>query len=177
MNPADDNDEQVYDYKDSAYVQNLAELCNTVLNDLRWRVPKSPSDSINAESLRLFSSEYGDNTDTLWAFQQLFDREPTDSSKRSDDRSMQTVDMGRCMHLYARTFHRKGPWFTIDDLFLRYYIKKKQKQNQVDSQHDCCVNNNQSQKAIFGDSYNYCLHDSIELFQYNLRLIPHRPIH
>jgi hypothetical protein len=138
-------------YEDSAYVQNLAEICHMVMNDMRWRVPNSsivsplanvnnPKGSdkdhsqrktINAESLRLFTLVNGDNIDAVWEFQKLFKSKPVDTepisffpAHSSANHNSPAAESGRFMHLYARMFYRKGPWFTIDDLFFRYYWNK-----------------------------------------------------
>lgn len=105
-------------YKTSAYVQNLAEISYDILNDTRWRVSGE----------RLFKWEYGDDLCALHSFSRLFIDE--ENSLDGYDLDYDEEIYARCMNLYARMFHRKGPWFKISDLFIRYYhrdfIRRKQ---------------------------------------------------
>lgn len=123
-------------YKNSAYVQNLAEISYDILNDARWRVSGE----------RLFRWQYGDDLCALHSFSYLFiddDDECMNStpsktvSSDNEEKSLDEHDLdydeeiyARSMNLYARMFHRKGPWFKISDLFIRYYhrdfIRRKQ---------------------------------------------------
>jgi len=124
MNIINNSVDQSFDIKDSAYVQNLAELCHVVMHDLRWSVQgkATRSDHQQTESLRLFSADYGDTLDAVWNFQRLYNQASSDERCYSIDQPLtQHINIGRGMHLYARMFYRKGPWFTIDDLFFRYY--------------------------------------------------------
>lgn len=40
----------------------------------------------------------------------------------------------RSMHLYSRMFHRKGPWFDLTDLYIRYYAPKTKRQSAIEDQ-------------------------------------------
>ena len=158
MNIPDGSVEQGYDIKDSAYVQNLAELCHIVMHDLRWRVHRKStlSDPLQTESLRLFSADYGDHMDAIWAFQQLYNNNLSRSTEQPT--SPNIYYLGRCMHLYARMFHRKGPWFTIDDLFLRYYFNRHTNARNL--------NSIEAETCTLDESH---LHESIQSFFFDIQ--------
>lgn len=91
-------------------------------NVARWRTMDSQS--------KLFQWELGDDLSVLFAFSRLFntnestncnisDSEVVDSSPTEENITNEQV--ARYMNLYARLFHRKGPWFTLSDIFMRYY--------------------------------------------------------
>lgn len=123
-----------YTHKSSAYLQHLAEICFTILNDLRW-------------NNRLFAWEHGDDLSAVHAIAKLYEntnnndpKKPLDVDENINDKSdtntksnypgnneKRSFDRGndddaRVMHLYCRIFHRRGPWFRLDDLFVRYYL-------------------------------------------------------
>jgi hypothetical protein len=58
----------LYTYRSSAYVQNLAEICHTILWDERWRV--------GPDHKRLLTWESGDDLSAILALSQLYDEEP-----------------------------------------------------------------------------------------------------
>ena len=109
-------------YKTSAYTQNLAEISFDILNDARWR----------SSNKRIFRWELGDDLSMLHSFSRLFILPPgseamdahRDESKietSTDKEEDEEEYYARSMNLYARMFHRKGPWFHITDIFLKYY--------------------------------------------------------
>ncbi len=103
-----------FSFQKSAYVQNLAEICNDIVHDARWRVSNK----------RLFQWELGDDLSVLNSFSRLYDDDDDDGGGGDEERktSDESEDFNhRCIHLYARLFHRKGPWFNILDIFVRYY--------------------------------------------------------
>jgi hypothetical protein len=137
-----------FSYCSSAYVQNLAEICYTIMNDLRWHV----GDKL------LFAWEYGDDLSAILAFEQLFQCPPAarrgpcsclmckakpeatpevgaETLHAIDEVDLKSEDASendglddkaaRELHLYSRMFYRKGPWFRLDDLFTRYYAPQK----------------------------------------------------
>ncbi len=107
-------------YKSSAYTQNLAEISYDIMNDARWRCSNE----------RLFRWETGDDLSVLLSFSRLFIK-PSSKTGGQGEKASEDEGSGldldkeelhaRCMHLYARLFHRKGPWFQITDIFTRYY--------------------------------------------------------
>jgi hypothetical protein len=129
-----------YSFNSSAYVQNLAEICYTILNDHRWRVGN--------ELKQLFQWENGDDVKAIVALSKAY--EPI---LRSDEKvcncllsqkqsklhinhfplvldTSATIRSGnndsefRPLNLYCRLFYRKGPWFRVDDIFTKYYSSK-----------------------------------------------------
>lgn len=119
-------------YKTSAYVQNLAEIAHDILHDARWRV----------SSKRLFRWELGDDLNALHSFGRLFI--PHSTPEKQLNKHAQTLDSvisesdevnARCLHLYARMFHRKGPWFQLPDIFIRYYYRDYLKRQEYMQQH------------------------------------------
>jgi len=131
----------------SAYVQHIAELCHTILNDVRWRVPVAGLQSESCTSSNtiprnigrtraVLAWENGDDLSAVSAFAGIWDGKiggqndmpcpgvsyeegmnNNGGCKDSEDRLI----LGRALLLYSRLFVRKGPWFTIDDLYFRYY--------------------------------------------------------
>ena len=139
-------------YRSSAYVQNLAEICYFLYNDMRWRLPH--------DGKALFRWEWGDDLSAMIAFSRLYmaptelgedgntstcscilcrdqQADPTEKYFDKDSRFHQkdsepndediacSDDDARMMHLLARLFYRKGPFFRMDDLFNRYYATKR----------------------------------------------------
>ena len=128
----------------SAYVQHIAEFCHSILNDVRWRVPISglrsdccpTSSEITLRTRSVLAWENGDDLSAISAFAGVwdgkiggqndmfclgfFDEEGIDSNGGREDSEDQMV-LGRALLLFSRLFVRKGPWFTIDDLYFRYY--------------------------------------------------------
>lgn len=128
----------------SAYVQHLAELSYTILNDVRWRVSVRQVAGNNADDMSKTSSvlawENGDDLSAVGAFASVWDGRiggqidrlhPGFSASAAAASSMATatvgtgssdqLSVGRALNLYSRLFVRKGPWFTADDLYFRYY--------------------------------------------------------
>ena len=58
--------EQTYTFQSSAYVQNLAEICHTILNDARWRVE-------GAAQKRLLAWENGEDLSAVLMLSKLFE--------------------------------------------------------------------------------------------------------
>ncbi len=111
----------------SAYVQNLAEICNDFVHDARWRVSNK----------RLFRWELGDDLSVLNSFSRLH----YDDDDQGEEEEIKTFDEStdyndRCMHLYARLFHRKGPWFNVVDIFARYYLWGNERKRVLEERSD-----------------------------------------
>ena len=129
-------------YQNSAYVQHFAEICHDILNDERWRTMDDKS--------RLFQWESGDDLSSIHAFSRLFIRMDTDNNNENeigvDVKKQEQIFINptselnaRCMNLYSRLFHRKGPWFNLSDIFIRYYhrdyIRRESYQNDFHCDH------------------------------------------
>lgn len=159
-------------YKSSAYTQNLAEIAFDILNDARWR----------SSNKRLFQWEYGDDLSVLHSFGRLFilpsveteegnSRDGTaadgdESDSESDDEELHA----RCMHLYARLFHRKGPWFQITDIFVRYYHRdyirrKRYEKNDDENEAEAAGGVNDVSWDSLETSLNDCMLDLCRLLQ------------
>jgi hypothetical protein len=110
--------EHSYTHRSSAYVQHIAEACTIIMSDARWRTSKQPGDA--SKEIPLFAWEEGDDLSAVKAFISLYENEAyTEVETRSsiDD----DIVFERSMNLYSRIFHRKGPWFDLADLYVRYY--------------------------------------------------------
>ena len=131
----------------SAYVQHIAEICHAILNDMRWRVPvpglqnegDAASDRISSDMGRtrsILAWESGEDLSAVSAFAGVWDGKIGGQSDLlcpgiSDDMegngndgcedSGEQLLLGRALLLYSRLERRRGPWFTIDDLYFRYY--------------------------------------------------------
>jgi hypothetical protein len=129
----------------SAYLQNLAEICWTCMEDQRWR--------IRATNERLFQWERGDDLSAVIAFSRRFilpteedytiecscllcrDDKPMSMENRvktparTRHEVLQEEEDDRCLLLYSRLFYRKGPWFRLDDLYKRYYVARNRAAN------------------------------------------------
>jgi hypothetical protein len=132
-----------YSLRTSAYLQNLAEICFTILVDRRWRV------GLSLEPL--FRWEHGEDLSIVTALSRLYippqnkrqhwpckcllcrekkqappavvSTSPEASNNElSPDNDSEEV---RALYLYCRLFYRKGPWFRLDDVYNRYYAPKK----------------------------------------------------
>lgn len=133
---------------DSAYLQHLAEICYTILYDLRWNgsnVPplsSSQNDETNTKKTAvspspLFACEYGDDMSLVVTLSKFYkDVLPSSDStiEEEEDVSERKRDISRSMLLFCRLYHRKGPWFRLDDLFSRYYYDRPSKQEEVTSE-------------------------------------------
>uniref|UniRef100_A0A8J9S4U3 Fanconi-associated nuclease n=1 Tax=Phaeodactylum tricornutum TaxID=2850 RepID=A0A8J9S4U3_PHATR len=138
-----------YSLWNSAYLQNLAEICHTIQNDLRWRVGKSRQP--------LFRWENGDDLRSITALARRFRPiprqasnspckceicrketrsngailkapttiQPSEGASKASDAPPEDDDQCRALYLYCRLFYRKGPWFRLDDMFAKYYAPKQ----------------------------------------------------
>lgn len=106
-------DQPTHSYRSSAYVQNLAEICFTVLYDARWKVPVSGCDP---RLVPLFRWENGDDLTMMSELSRLYQNRSDVASPVKDDESH-----ARSVHVACRLFYRKGPWFRIDDVYKKYY--------------------------------------------------------
>lgn len=127
--------------KYSAYIQSLAEICHSILWDVRWR----------AKRKTLISWEQGDDLSAVLAFSRSFEalpKLPTPKSYPCCDSQLNSpaIDQTagqpktsldnndyekdevyyRSLNLYARLYFRKGPFFRVDDLYKYYLPKGKQ---------------------------------------------------
>ena len=106
-------------YFHSAYLQHLAEMCYMISYDIRWKI----------DNKQVFHWENGDDLNAVHALAKLYKHNLIFSENQNNDISEEfhhderkmIQSSARAMHLYSRMFHRKGPWFTLDDLFFRYY--------------------------------------------------------
>lgn len=134
-------------YHDSAYVQNLAEISYDILHDARWRVAGN----------RLFRWELGDDLNAVLHFSRLFDH-----SKEIKPQAMEE-QYARCMHLFARLFSRKGPWFCFSDIFIRYYHRDYRRREAFENRGTETV-----QFDIIVTGIKDCLHDIYRLNEMGL---------
>ena len=136
-----------YSDKSSAYVQHIAEACDSIMTDTRWRTcnkrecpcrRNQGNLGCNCQRAALFSWENGDDLSAVKAFMSLFDEKGPGEEKMSIQNEIDDDQLvfERAMHLYSRMFHRKGPWFDITDLYCRYYAPKKQNQQISESELD-----------------------------------------
>ena len=112
-------------YFHSAYLQHLAEMCFMISYDVRWKI----------DNKQIFHWENGDDLNAIYALAKLYKHNFIFSENINNNNNEKENDTfeefhhqrklirssARAMHLYSRMFHRKGPWFTLDDLFFRYY--------------------------------------------------------
>ena len=101
---------------DSAYIQHLAEICYLVQNDARY--------------FNLFKWQYGDDlsaVNLLQSYCKLY-KKPEEEKLDEEKEMTDVVDLerDRAVLLYCRLYLRKGPYFRLDDLFIRYYAKNGQ---------------------------------------------------
>ncbi len=150
---------KIITYQNSAYVQHLAEICHDILHDERWKTIE--------EKNRLFQWESGDDLSVIHAFDRLYipmdgsnDNNGTGSKSNEEDKEEEESDSpnceqsARCLHLYSRLFHRKGPWYSLPDIFIRYYhrdyIRRKLYENNSCNNHpgtNDYMNHNESTNA------------------------------
>ncbi|KAL9184005.1 hypothetical protein ACHAXT_002091 [Thalassiosira profunda] len=116
-----------YTHRSSAYVQHLAEACTLIMTDGRWRTCQTangePPCEVSTETA-LFSREIGDDMSAVKAFMSLYDAPTVQVDAEAEPTTESDEVFERAMHLYSRMFHRKGPWFDLADLYLRYYAPK-----------------------------------------------------
>ena len=141
---------KTFTYQSSAYVQNLADICYTIMNDRRWRFG-------NNNMKPLFSWDHGDDLSAIISLSQLYQAPPPPvrrpctcllcrnlktapaTTDKEDAHASAIVvetnpheilaggndDDSRALNIYCRLFYRKGPWFRINDIFTEYYAPKK----------------------------------------------------
>ena len=134
-----------YSLQSSAYLQNLAEICFTLLHDLRWRIVERPQRG-NKQTQTLFQWEQGDDLGVVIALSRQYITpineaatwtmpkdaphkrmnyfSPLDTLLHPSNNAVPppepTIEV-RSLYLYCRLFYRKGPWFRIDDIYNKYY--------------------------------------------------------
>lgn len=60
----------------------------------------------------------------MFQHEQNDDNESNNNNMHSSGIKEQSCEEdARCMNLYSRLFHRKGPWFNLSDIFMRYYYR------------------------------------------------------
>ncbi|KAI2489475.1 phosphodiesterase I [Fragilaria crotonensis] len=134
-----------FTHKSSAYVQNLAEICHTIMNDRRWRIGHGMKP--------LFAWEYGDDLMAILTLSRMYQPPKPPPVRRScacllgcqsthaetdgddhtaiDQTSIFTEEIdgndcdSRALNTYCRLFYRKGPWFRIDDIYTKYYAPRR----------------------------------------------------
>ncbi|KAL7548122.1 hypothetical protein ACHAWF_011417 [Thalassiosira exigua] len=120
-------------HRSSAYVQHLAEVCHVLSTDGRWRTSARSSTSGRRTTEQLFAWEEGDDLSAVLAYASLYDGpcrgedgSRTGAAEADDGTDEGTTDevFERAIHLYGRTFVRRGPWFDLADLYARYYAPK-----------------------------------------------------
>ena len=134
-----------FTHRSSAYVQNLAEICYTMMNDRRWR--------IGHEMKPLFAWEYGDDLMAILSLSRMYqppkpppvrrrcacllgctdihaaidadDHTPIDETSVVNEGTDGNDSDSRALNIYCRLFYRKGPWFRIDDIYTKYYAPRR----------------------------------------------------
>lgn len=120
-----------YSGKSSAYLQNLAEICYSIVSDRRWQ--------------GLFKWEHNDDLRAVEALQRMYTPIPRpvvnvecrcilciddplpkphrrgekdEATQDSTDNALVTDELTEeSLYLYSRMFYRKGPWFRFDDIY------------------------------------------------------------
>jgi len=143
--------ERTITFESCAYVQNLAEICYTIMNDARWRVE-------GQLQRRLFAWEQGEDLSAVHTLCNLFKppkrkrgskcccllcreeggqesgiantEDTSDEGSSPEHRETSSSDQSskpdvgeqtaRSLYLYCRLYHRKGPWFRLDNIY-KYY--------------------------------------------------------
>lgn len=96
-------------------------MCHTILNDLREQgLFETYYDNENVEE-----GSIDNNSARLLSALARFHKTDISDSKDENEFTEENEEEARRMHLYSRLYHRKGPWFRVDDLFHRYYPKSK----------------------------------------------------
>jgi hypothetical protein len=113
--------EHSYTHRSSAYVQHIAEACTIIMSDARWRTLKQPSDS--SKEITLFTWEEGDDLSAVKAFMSLYE-DAAHLEAEKPNSIEEDIVFERSMNLYSRIYHRKGPWFDLADIYVRYYAPK-----------------------------------------------------
>ena len=145
--PTTSTAEKPFSFRSSAYVQNLAEICHTIIHDQRWK-----TEGITRQPL--FVWENGEDLKATLILSQLYLPKPKETSKctcllcreiniaephlsnvitcsnskrdaiRHQDDGEVDDDDDRAKNLFCRLYYRKGPWFRLDDIYSRYYAPK-----------------------------------------------------
>ena len=89
------------------------------MTDGRWRTCKP-----DTASRPLFQWESGDDLSAVRSFMSMHDSD--DDSDASRGRNEVDEVFERAIHLYSRMYHRKGPFFDLADLYIRYYAPPKE---------------------------------------------------
>ncbi len=121
-----------YTYRSSAYVQHLAEACNIIMSDARWRTLKQSGTS--SREVSLFSWEEGDDLSAVKAFMSLYEDPTNQEAVKQKDDIEDDIIFERAMNLYSRIYHRKGPWLDLADLYVRYYAPKVRDNTEMESE-------------------------------------------
>lgn len=150
--------EPTYTFRSSAYVQNLSEICFTILNDARWRVE-------GRAQKPLFSWEQGEDLSAVRMLSKLFDPPVRKSASKcrcilcreekaecEEERTDETQDndttlspheslppendeeITRALYLYSRLYYRKGPWFRFDNIFKYYAPEDSSSSEEADTE-------------------------------------------
>ena len=105
-----------FSHRSSAYVQHIAEACTLIMKDGRWQTCKQ-----GTASRPLFQWESGDDLSAVRSFMSMHDDTGVSHGQSEVDEVFE-----RALHLYSRMYHRKGPWFDLADLYIRYYAPSKE---------------------------------------------------
>eukprot|EP00978_Attheya_sp_CCMP212_P001681 scaffold3453_cov54-Attheya_sp.AAC.6 len=116
--------DRTYTPAESAYVQNLAEMCHAILNDMRWR-------TIRQE--HLLSWHRGVDLSAAVPLSRLFQETNNQTNNNHETITSESLAHERAIHLYTRLYYRKGPWFRLDDLYKRYYHIERNKTDSIDN--------------------------------------------
>lgn len=148
-----------YSKRQSAYLQNLAEMCYVILNDYRWRTSQPIGQTLfrweNGEDLKLVHTlarhylppppkvsipcvcllcrGHSKNRKKESDSTQLSPCQVATSKNPAPSPPQNNIDQdndeSRRLYLLSRLFYRKGPWFRLDDLYARYYLPKKEQKD------------------------------------------------
>ncbi|KAL7541259.1 hypothetical protein ACHAXR_010769 [Thalassiosira sp. AJA248-18] len=151
------SDRPNYTHRSSAYVQHLAEACTLIMTDARWHTACKTAQGLpqlhgsgGCQVTALFSWERGDDLSAVKAFMSLYGEATHNSEAEAENDDGERKGIGpkpkndtdlkeqdevfeRAMHLYSRMFHRKGPWFDLADLYVRYYAPKPAREHVEES--------------------------------------------
>lgn len=154
-----DQAEPLYSFQSSAYVQNLAEICYTILNDARWRVQ-------GRQQKRLLAWEHGEDLSAVHMLSKLYeppkrkdakacqcllcrekengeedelvrleDGQASADEQEAADSSLNIEEATiRALYLYCRLYYRKGPWFRLDKIYTSYYAPADADETDADNE-------------------------------------------
>jgi hypothetical protein len=143
-----------YTHASSAYVQNLAEICYTIMHDARWRTMDSNplfrwEQGDDLSIVKELSRYYEGNVKTgcgLCRCSERFETAVEFHKAMKQSEAWPDPDEARAIHLYCRLYYRKGPWFRIDDIYKRYYAHgAKRASGEVDRSTDAGMKENTQQ--------------------------------